>query len=129
MAVRVSPIILQPLVENSLFHAGTQDGSLRIRLYCEEKDGYLLIHVTDNGAAGNAERINGYLMEDGALDGHGIGIRNVNRRISLLSGGRGSLHYAQLPDGGLDAIVRIPLQGVPAEPGNTVMHEETGGTD
>ena len=124
MSVPVSPIILQPLVENSLFHAGNQEDSLRIRLYCEEADGCLLIHVTDNGSAGNADRINGFLAEDGdAPSGHGIGIRNVHRRITLLSGGRGGLHYVQLPDGGLDAVVRIPLQGVLAEPG-----EETEGT-
>ena len=128
MSVLVSPIILQPLVENSLFHAGNQDGGLRIRLYCEEKDGYLLIHVTDNGSAGNADRINGYLTEGDALDSHGIGIRNVYRRITLLSGGRGGLHYVQLPDGGLDAIVCIPLQGVLAELGNEE-DEGTGGTD
>jgi len=128
MSVLVSPIILQPLVENSLFHAGNQDGGLRIRLYCEEKDGCLLIHVTDNGSAGNADRINGFLTEDGDPDGHGIGIRNVYRRITLLFGGRGGLHYAQLPDGGLDAVVRIPLQGVLAEPRNEE-DEGTGGTD
>ena len=109
MSVRVSPIILQPLVENSLFHAGNQDGGLRIRLYCEEKDGCLLIHVTDNGVGGNAEKINGYLTDEEPPDGHGIGVRNVYRRITLLFGGRGGLRYAALPDGGLDAIVRIPL--------------------
>ena len=125
MSVPVSPIILQPLVENSLFHAGNQEDSLRVRLYCEEADGCLLIHVTDNGSAGNAERINGFLTEEGdAPAGHGIGVRNVYRRITLLSGGRGGLHYVQLPDGGLDAVVRIPLQGVLAEPGS----EDTEGT-
>lgn len=128
MAVPVSPIILQPLVENSLFHAGNQDGSLRIRLYCEEKDGCLLIHVTDNGSSGNADRINGFLTEKGDPDSHGIGVRNVYRRITLLFGSRGGLHYAQLPDGGLDAIVRIPLQGVLAEPGNE-NDEGKGGTN
>ena len=116
MSVPVSPIILQPLVENSLFHAGTQDGSLRIRLYCEEKDGALLIHVTDNGSAGNADRINGYLRDGETVDGHGIGIRNVYRRITLLSGGRGGLKYVQLKDGGLDAIVQIPLDGPVQDP-------------
>ena len=115
MSVPVSPIILQPLVENSLFHAGTQDGSLRIRLYCEEKDGALLIHVTDNGVAGNADQINGYLTDGEAVDGYGIGIRNVYRRITLLSGGRGGLRYVQLKDGGLDAVVQIPLDGTVQE--------------
>ena len=68
------------------------------------------------------------MTEDGDPDGHGIGIRNVYRRITLLFGGRGGLHYAQLPDGGLDAVVRIPLQGVLAEPRNEE-DEGTGGTD
>ncbi len=115
MAVRVSPIILQPLVENALFHAAAPNGGLCIRIFCEEKENCLLIHVTDNGSSGDAEKINGYLNEEDAPDGHGIGVRNVYRRVSLLSGGRGGLRYEQLPDGGLDAIVRIPLDAAPPE--------------
>ena len=115
MDVRVSPIILQPLVENALFHAASQNGELRIRIFCEEKGNCLLIHVADNGSSGDAEKINGFLKEDDAAGGHGIGIRNVYRRVALLSGGRGGLRYAQLPDGGLDAIVSIPLDAAPPE--------------
>lgn len=115
MSVCVSPIILQPLVENSIFHAKKQDERLSIRLYCEEKDGCLLIHVTDNGSSGDPEKINSFLAGDELADEHGIGIRNVYRRITLLSGDRGDLRYARMPEGGLDAVIQIPLDNSPSD--------------
>ena len=110
LPVAVPPIVLQPLVENALFHAENGADGLRIRLYCEEaEDGLLLIHVTDNGSGADPQRINALLQSEDPLDGHGIGIRNVYRRITLQSGGRGRLYYRSLPEGGLDAVIRIPL--------------------
>ncbi len=115
-SVRVSQIILQPLVENALFHAQRDGDVLRIRLYCEEEDGQLRIHVEDNGTGGSAEQLNKMLKTDEeeggieSLGGRGIGIRNVNTRIRLLIGGDSGLHYEQLPNGGLDAIIKIPLE-------------------
>lgn len=112
MDVPVSQIILQPLVENALFHAWCPDKELEIRLFCEEKDGWLRIHVTDNGSGGDAEALNRLLMGGGqeASDSHGIGIRNVNDRIRLLLGGDSGLHYAPREGGGLDAVIQIPLK-------------------
>lgn len=110
--VPVSQIILQPLVENALFHAYCPDGELEICLFCEEKDGLLRIHVTDNGSGGDAEKLNSMLNCEGLdeTDSHGIGIKNVNNRIRLLLGGQSGLHYDQLEGGGLDAVIQIPLK-------------------
>ena len=110
MSVAVSPITLQPLVENALFHAENGGDKLRIRLYCEEEAGLLLIHVTDNGSRADASRINSILRSADPADGHGIGIRNVYRRVTLQSGGRGNLYYQNMPGGGLDAVILIPLE-------------------
>ena len=107
----ISPIVLQPLVENALFHAQSHDGRLVIRLYCEEAEGRLRIHVADNGSGGSAEMLNALLSgpQTQSDDGHGIGIRNVDLRIRLLFGEGHGLHYEQLEGGGLDAVVEIPL--------------------
>lgn len=109
-SVRVSPIILQPLVENALFHAHSQEQQLEIRLYCEVVGAQLRIHVTDNGSSGDADKLNRMLCDDGeAEDSHGIGIRNVNKRIKLLAGEENGLHYQRLANGGLDAVVKVLL--------------------
>lgn len=110
-SVKVSQIILQPLVENALFHAQSGDDILEIHLFCEEANEILRIHVSDNGTAGDAQRLNEMLTADEAGDGRrGIGIRNVNTRIRLLIGGDSGLHYEQLENGGMDAIIQIPLE-------------------
>lgn len=107
MSVAVFPVTLQPLVENALFHA--KSDRLQIRLYCEEENGMLLLHVTDNGSASDADRINALLQGNEETDSHSIGVRNVYRRVTLLSDGRGDLRYQNLRGGGLDAVIRIPL--------------------
>ena len=108
--VPISPIVLQPLVENALFHAQSYDAPLQIRLYCEETGGRLRIHVADNGEGGNAEKLNALLASEQPQsdDRHGVGIRNVNMRIRLLFGEGSGLHYEQLPEGGLDSVIEIP---------------------
>ncbi len=107
----ISRIILQPLVENALFHAQREDRTLVIRLTCEEDGTDFLIHVSDNGSSADAEALNRLLQsKTGPEGGKSIGIRNVNRRIRLRAGDRYGLFYRNLPDGGLDSIVRIPLE-------------------
>lgn len=109
LSVRVSQIILQPLVENALFHAKHRGKALKIRLYCEVAGNRLRIHVTDNGSGGDAAALNRMLQSEEEEDSHGIGIRNVNKRMRLLTGGEGGLHYEQLENEGLDAVIQIPL--------------------
>ncbi len=108
--VRISQIILQPLVENSLFHAVRTGGKLEIRLYCEEEGDLLHIHVTDNGSSANADELNRSLESSDTSERFGIGIRNVHKRIHLHMGENYGLRYENLPSGGLDAIVTIPLR-------------------
>lgn len=112
-SVPVAQIILQPLVENALFHARNDEEPLDIRLFCREDGDMLEIIVRDNGA-GDPDALNALLASpdppDTAEGGHGIGIRNVNRRLRLQLGERSGLHYARGPQGGLDAVVRVPLK-------------------
>ncbi len=108
--VSISQIILQPLVENALFHAVRPEGRLEINLFCEEEEEKLLIHVTDNGSNADADALNSLLDGDEVKMRHGIGICNVHQRIRLHMGEAYGLHYAALPTGGLDAVVTIPLR-------------------
>ncbi len=111
--VRVAKIVLQPLVENALFHAANGDQALTIRVWCEEEDGKLRIHVTDNGDGADAERLNAMLEDDESKEYYGIGIRNVNRRIRIMAGEGCGIRYALPEAGGLDAVVSIPITNPP----------------
>ena len=107
--VHVPRLMLQPLVENALFHAENAD-QLVIRVWCETDGDNFLIHVSDNGSGANAEQLNALLKTDPEAAGQkfGIGIRNVNKRIQLVAGEGYGIHYRLTETGGLDAVIRLP---------------------
>lgn len=108
MQVQVAKLMIQPLVENALFHAENAEQMLEIRVWCEEKDGQVLIHVCDNGTTADADQLNAMLEDQSATERFGIGIRNVNRRIRLMTENRCGIHYQRSEQGGLDAVITLP---------------------
>lgn len=108
--VLVPKLMIQPLVENALFHAESQDQRLRIRVWCERDEAMFRIHVCDNGFGADVERMNQWLREGSGDEKFGIGIRNVNKRIQLMSSAEYGIHYALLADGGLDAVITLPYK-------------------
>ena len=109
MDVRVPRLMLQPLVENALFHAENTD-QLVIRVWCSGGADALCIHVSDNGSGANVQQLNEMLHTDPEAAGQkfGIGIRNVNKRIQLVAGEGYGIHYQLTDAGGLDAVIRLP---------------------
>jgi sensor histidine kinase YesM len=88
---KVPKLILQPIVENSIIH-GVDDmqDSAMIVVIVKEKDGKLQIEVCDNGK-GMDQKMADQLLKKEELDKpktrrtH-IGIKNIQRRISILYG-------------------------------------------
>jgi two-component system sensor histidine kinase YesM len=82
LALRVPKMILQPLVENAIYHgirmSVEDEGLIRIRAWAA--DGFLHIVVTDNGNGMSAER----LAE--VRKGKSIGLGATMRRIAILCG-------------------------------------------
>lgn len=79
--IMVPPLLIQPLVENSIKHGilpmKSGQGVIRMRIF--EKNGVLHIHVKDNGV-GLAES---YSKKD---EGHeSFGLENIRKRIAQLS--------------------------------------------
>ncbi|MBQ7250414.1 MAG: histidine kinase [Bacilli bacterium] len=77
----VPPMLLEPLVENSLQHSGIvhqEDGTIRIRE--REEYGIALIQVSDNGEG-----------QPLPSNSRGIGLSNVMKRVSLLENGHMSI--------------------------------------
>lgn len=87
---RVPKLILQPIVENAIFHGmkdRRKDGKIQIKVCKYSKD--IKIEVEDNGPGMNKESIMWLLEGEAPLHKNrfsGIGIQNVNYRIQLFFG-------------------------------------------
>lgn len=96
--LKIPKNIIQPLVENALFHglADEEDGSIRgtITIQVERTDA-LRIHVTDDGCGMSQEQIErvmqGCAKEGQVQKGHGIGIDNIRERLEILYGQQAEL--------------------------------------
>ena len=104
-------LIVQPLIENAIYY-GMQymdgDGEIKIRGY--EKDGDVYIEVSDNGM-GIPEETLATLLSDKTRSrgrGSGIGLWNVNQRISLYFKGDYGLKIDSELDEGTTVTIRLP---------------------
>jgi hypothetical protein len=96
--VHVPVLILQPLVENAIRHgAAASEAPLRIRIGAAAAAGRLQIWVKDDGREGA-----------GAPGGSGLGLRNVEARLSAHFGEGAVLEAGPLPEGGYRALISIP---------------------
>jgi LytS/YehU family sensor histidine kinase len=80
LAVRLPPLIVQPLVENAIKH-GKTDRTLNLLVRARVRRGTLRIWVRDDGrgiARDAIERV----LEPGFGEGTGIGLANVNLRLT-----------------------------------------------
>ena len=107
-------LILQPLVENAVYH-GMEfmdgDGEIHIRVYRDGDDLYM--KVSDNGLGMTKEQVEGMFMDKPHVksgSGSGIGVRNVNERIRLYFGQEYGLSIESELDEG--TVVTIHMRAV-----------------
>lgn len=111
MSCLLPRLLIQPLVENSLFH-GLKNGGLHgcIRISIRREEGFLLVRVEDNGC-GFADGFD--LSRPGTntqRHNDSIGLRNVNDRLRLRYGSVASLCIDSKPGQGASVSFRIPLE-------------------
>lgn len=104
-------MILEPLVENSLFH-GLGDGIEQILVIVEFQiqDGDLVVTVTDNGVGftdENCMRLNKKMREN--EQSNMIGMNNIRSRLKEMFGKKYGLSIDMNYTGGARTIVKIPL--------------------
>ncbi len=105
----VPKLILQPIVENALYHGikpSPQDGVIRIGAL--EKDGTLILTVSDNGVGMNEEQLKKMFSVD-ENSHRGIGVTNVHNRIQLCYGETYGLFYFSVPGTGTRVEIRLPV--------------------
>ncbi len=100
-------LILQPLVENALRHGILpREEPGRVEISARVADGDTLeLRVRDNG--------NGLPAPYLAPEHEGIGLRNVRSRLAHLYGAAQSLNVRNLPEGGVEACLRLPCCLIP----------------
>ena len=106
-------LIIQPLIENAIYH-GMEfmggDGEILVKTYAKGND--LYIDVIDNGLGMLPEVCDTLLTNDSKIErkGSGIGLKNVHERIQLYFGVNYGLEIYSEPDEG--TTIRIHMPGI-----------------
>lgn len=111
MNYHIIKLILQPLVENSVNHAGKETQhpmNIQIWGYAEQND--LLFIVSDDGVGIPHEQLENIRtsLDDENDTVHGIGLKNIHRRIRLYYGDNYGIVINSSPGRGTSVTVRIP---------------------
>ena len=109
----VPPMILQPLVENSMKHAVSRTtGESRVEISAERDAEALVLTVKDTGADGTAD------VEP--VQSFGIGLKNVRSRLDEIYANQYSLDTRRNEAGGFTATIRIPYHTTSDLPGRAL---------
>ena len=101
---KVPGMILQPLVENSVKHAvAPSSGTVTITIAAREEYGRLVLTVSDDGEARDAESERGETRA-----GYGIGLVNVRDRLEARFGAEATIVSGAVP-GGYSTQLRLPM--------------------
>ena len=112
--------LLQPLVENAVFHGlEPMEGGGRILIGIKKEESWILFQIKDNGV-GMSEKI-----RQNQSVFRGLGIYNVNERLKQHFGEACMLNIESQPGGGTKVFFKIPvITEAPLEEG-----EKQNGTD
>jgi two-component system LytT family sensor kinase len=97
----VPSMILQPLVENSIKHGFSRKvGGGRIVIRSVRQNGHAIIEVEDDGLGMTEDRLDTALTD-------GIGLSNVNERLSVIYGATYTVRITSVPN--LGTIIRLEI--------------------
>ncbi|MCI8518337.1 MAG: sensor histidine kinase [Hungatella sp.] len=107
-------LMLQPLVENAIYHGMEfMDGDGQIRVDVCRDGADLWFRISDNGLGMTEEQVESLLGDEPHVSsrrGSGIGVKNVNERIRLYFGEGYGLAIESEPDEGTMIRIRLPAQ-------------------
>jgi len=112
--LKVLKMILQPLVENSIYHGikeKTGSGSIRVTVYSDDHS--MFLKVEDSGVGFPTEKLasiqRGLLQLDHTSDRSAFALYNVNDRIRLTYGEEYGVSVDSLPEKGTTVVITHPL--------------------
>jgi two-component system sensor histidine kinase YesM len=106
----IMPFIIQPVVENAIFHAtGESNNEIRIEIR-QGTDSDLIIDVIDQGKGMEPEQVNSLMNFSSKKNGNlsGIGLKNIHERISLEFGVPYGVSIQSALDVGTTVTIRMP---------------------
>lgn len=108
----VPPLILQPIIENALFHGlepKPEGGTIVVDGYVE--DGFLLVAVHDDGVGMDPKTVKRVQTQKykPLKSGDNIGVANVNNRIKINFGKRYGIDIYSETGQGTTITLRLPL--------------------
>ncbi len=119
--VQVPKLILQPLVENAIYHGiKKKRGGGTIAIQTERKEDCICFTVRDDGAGMNAEQLK--LLRAGLMEESGqqsFGLFYVKERIRLYYGEGYSIHVDSAPDEGTVVVLCLPHSMLPVKEANS----------
>ncbi|MCU6794380.1 sensor histidine kinase [Paenibacillus sp. WQ 127069] len=109
---RVPRFLLQPIVENSLYHGLRDEGGIIEVTVRRTEDHQLLILVRDNGYGMSEDKIKQLLSgENRSQTGMGIGLSYVDMTIQSNYGSKGRMEIESVQGSGTTVQIIIPLTG------------------
>lgn len=103
--MKVPKIILQPLVENAIYHGIRElEGGGRITISVKKVDNSVELLIKDNGKGFSVDK-----NEKSDIKLGGIGIKNVDERIKLYYGKDYGVEIRSEEGWGTEAVIRIPF--------------------
>lgn len=113
---KILPLMLQPIIENSIFH-GLEDmeSGGHILLEIREDYGFLLIRISDNGKGMTPEELEALLVRIATRDEtrtRSIGLYNIDQRLQLFYGPGCKLHIESTADVKTTFTLRMPLDKI-----------------
>ena len=110
--VMVPRMILQPIVENSVFHGfADKEENCMINIYAEVRNDILEICIRDNGEGMSTENLDKIVAEETKDDNthHGIGINNVRRRLEVIYGETSKIRVESKEGKGTAVFININI--------------------
>lgn len=110
---RVPKLILQPLIENALYHGiKNRRGRGHIAITGEATDAGIRLTVRDNGAGMTVEQLARLQRGVYSDNASGLGLKNVHQRIRLYCGEPYGLCFESAPGEGTTVTILLPAGGV-----------------
>ncbi len=115
---RMPKMILQPLVENAIYHGLEKKGRGIVQIFCEEGEGGLWIHIWDNGAgieAKKLEKLKEFLQDERemhriSMKVKRIGIANTCLRIKNFFGSAYGIEIDSIEGSGTEVTIHMSLE-------------------